>query len=248
MTRLVAARPTVRLRDVAGSEQRSQLRTTGQRILRRQPTLLEQCGHDVDPRLQRWPHHLVALRASHSRTQLGALAHQAGREVSLARTGLAGDDDARPRPAGCPLVVAPETRQQLIPADEWSPIAQEPWQRQGAGRGDAGAQGTVEVGEQRTFDCVETGRGVEAGLLGEELAVLMTPTKRFGAAACPGQRSHQLDTHPLTQGLFHSEPVEIGDELTAGAHRKTSVEVVLRHDQAQLVEPARLRCQPRVLG
>ena len=90
--------------------------------------------------------------------------------------------------------------------------------------------------------------GVDAELVGEQIADPPVGGERFGLPAAPVQRQHELDVQPLPQRMLAGQLLQLGGDRVGPAQRQVSLDPGLKRGQPQLLQPGRLGPDGRVVG
>ena len=184
----------------------------------------------------------------HAPVTVGALRDALG-QPRLADPGLAADErEPGRRPSLLPHPL--EARALLLTTDERTRVAQPPREhrtRRARGvRGDP-VQGPI-VGQDRGLQIVQPATGFESEFVLEPGACLPERLQRFGLAAGPVQREHQLAAQLLTERMCGRERAEPDDPIRVAPERELGLDVLLERRQPELFEPADLGLCERFVG
>jgi hypothetical protein len=100
------------------------------------------------------------------------------------------------------------------------------------------------MGEDRRFQPHEFRRGVQPQFLEKSFALPFVGAQRFGLAAAPVQRQHQLCRQTLAQRVFVDGTLKLGDRRCRSAAGQQRIEPGLNDGLAQFLQPHRGRPGP----
>ena len=90
--------------------------------------------------------------------------------------------------------------------------------------------------------------GVDAKLVGEQVAGTPVGGERLGLPAAAIQRQHELAVQPFPQRMLSGQLFQLGGERVVPAKRQVSVDPRLQRGEPELLQPGCLGPGERVVG